>query len=156
MKKEEMMKKMFFEAIEEGNEHDIIALLRIGISPNVQTKSGWTALMWAMNRGNEKCVEMLLNHPKIDVNVQNEWGMTALMLAAKEGKEKCVKLLLNHPGIDVYMQRKDGWTALMDAARWGHKKCVELIKRHIKNKEEAMRSLIQVEMNNAIADLLES
>jgi ankyrin repeat protein len=191
--KVEMMNKMFFEAIEEGNVHNIIALLRIGISPNERDRWGETALMRAAYKGNEKATELLLAYPGIDVNMQNERGYTALMWAAWEGKEKCVKLLLKHPGIDVNLRDENGQTALMRAADMGreecvelllnhpdidvyvksnrgktalmlaesHKfkkweKCVELIKQHIKNKEEAIRSLIQVEMNNAIADLLES
>jgi ankyrin repeat protein len=123
---------------------DILAYTLVDV--NARNEDGWTALMWAAHMGNEKVVELLLNHPGIDVNLQNESGWTALMYGAFWGKEKSVELLLNHPGIDDNLRRNDGQIALVIAADQKKTKCVELIKQHIKNKEEAIRSLIRAEL----------
>jgi ankyrin repeat protein len=69
----------------------------------------------------DKIVEMLLEHPKIDVNLQNNNGWTALMVASRtsntDSTEETVKMLLEHSKIDVNLQNKNGWTALMIASR---------------------------------------
>jgi len=95
-----------------------------------------TALMNAAQWGTAKSVELLLNHPGIDVNLQNKWGTTALIYGVGSmglmGKEKSFELLLSHPGIDVNLQDEWGLTALMHATFRKSTKCVELLLKHPK------------------------
>ncbi|KAK6826449.1 hypothetical protein RU639_005379 [Aspergillus parasiticus] len=89
-------------------------------------KKGWTALMFAANRGFTEKVELLLNTPYINVNHQCAGGKTALHLAAKTGSEVTVQLLLAkeaHPDL----QDRYGGTPLYEAANYGYLPIIDLL-----------------------------
>lgn len=70
------------------------------------------ALMEAIERGDNKKIQDLLENESIDVNFQDYWGDTPLILAAKKGLEKTVKdLLKKNANMDA--QDKNGLTALL-------------------------------------------
>ena len=69
---------------------DILAYSHIDV--NLQDRNGRTALMVAAYRRNEKCVELLLNHPGIDVTLKNHKGFTAWDFATDSIRKKFPKL----------------------------------------------------------------
>ncbi len=91
---------------------------------------GWTALMFAVNKGKGELVIFLISRGA-DVNNRSLNGRTALMCAAKKGHIKIVALLLKH-GADAATIDKAGNTALSLAKKKGHAKIVKLLKRAMK------------------------
>jgi len=82
--------------------------------------------MYSVINKRKEVVELLLNHPNIDVNARTEEGITALIIAAELGYKDIVEILLNYPKIDVNAQYEKG-TALIRAAFNNHKEVVELL-----------------------------
>ncbi|KOC14188.1 ankyrin repeat-containing protein [Aspergillus flavus AF70] len=89
-------------------------------------KEGWTALMFAANRGFTEKVELLLNAPYINVNHQCARGKTALHLAAKTGSEVTVQLLLAKEAYPD-LQDRYGGTPLYEAALFGYLPIMNLL-----------------------------
>jgi ankyrin repeat protein len=59
-----------------------VLLLSKGANPNLADKDGWTPLHWAARYTKDKyIVELLLNHPNVDVNLMNNEGRNALDFA---------------------------------------------------------------------------
>eukprot|EP00761_Pharyngomonas_kirbyi_P008879 gb/GECH01008891.1/.p1 GENE.gb/GECH01008891.1/~~gb/GECH01008891.1/.p1 ORF type:complete len:419 (+),score=83.96 gb/GECH01008891.1/:1-1257(+) len=63
------------------------------IDVNVQTKSGFTPLQQACAKGNEHAVNLLLDHPKIDIELLNNNKNNALHIAARAGNATIISLL---------------------------------------------------------------
>ena len=63
---------------------------------NARDSRGKTPLMWAIRYGNDRMVELLLEHENIRPNIVTHKGRTAFSFAAKLGKEYAAKLLLEH------------------------------------------------------------
>ncbi len=93
---------------------------------------GWTALMFAANKGKGELVIFLVSRGA-DVNNRSFNGRTALMCAAKRGYTKIVALLLKR-GADAAITDKAGNTALSLAKRKGHTEIVTLLE-HTVNKQ---------------------
>lgn len=75
-----------------------------------------------------KIIELLLNHPKIDVNITDEDGNTPLHLLCERNTEiNKIKLLLNHPNININAQNKRGNTPLHINLCKGNIKISELL-----------------------------
>jgi tetratricopeptide (TPR) repeat protein len=89
----------------------------------VGTASGMTALQKAVNKGDIKKVQELLDKGA-DVN---EWNFgTALIWAASENRLEIAKLLIDR-GADLNALGKNGWTALGCAAAEGYGDMVDLL-----------------------------
>jgi ankyrin repeat protein len=69
---------------------------------NWQNENGRTALMFAANMGQTKCVELLLEH-NAKLDLQDEIGRTALMHAAVNGKSDSVHLIITK-GANKYIK----------------------------------------------------
>ena len=112
---------------------------------NMQSNEGWTALMFASDKGHTETALLLLKHGA-EVDLQGfkmakeiDTGrecifkggyMTALMIASQNGNKGIVELLLIH-GVKVNVQAKDiGWTALMFASDYGHTEIAKLLLKH--------------------------
>ena len=108
-----------------------LLLAQDNIAVNISGKDSWTPLYTACFLGFDKGVELLLNHPGIDVN-QSSGGDTPLYQAAWKGYDGIVKLLLQQRNIDVNAEenRVDGETALFVAASYGRDKVVQHILEH--------------------------
>ncbi|KAI0847470.1 hypothetical protein F5Y00DRAFT_271219 [Daldinia vernicosa] len=65
---------------------------------------GKTALFYAIERGNESIVKLLLDHPDIDVNAEYENSGSPLMSAIINGNKSIIKSFLNHKDINVDVQ----------------------------------------------------
>lgn len=93
-------------------------LLDYNADPNIQTKSGSTALMYAARLGSEE-VDLLVKH-NADVNTSNKTnGVTALMCACAIGNVETATALLKH-GANPNMKRDKGKTALYIASKDGN------------------------------------
>jgi len=90
---------------------------------------GHTALMWAVRRGHEAVVKVLLEQEGVDPNhVDHEYGRTALIWAIIAGREGVVKMLLERG--DVNPNKTDteyGRTPLSWAAESEHKGIVLML-----------------------------
>ena len=102
-----------------------VLLEKFNANPNVQSKSGWTALMGASGNGHSEIVKLLLEN-KANPNVQSKSGWTALMGASKNGYSAIVKLLLEAKA-NPDAQDEYGWTALIWASEKGHSEIVKLL-----------------------------
>ena len=52
--------------------------------------------------GHEPLMDVLINHPNLEVDITNDGGWSALMLALKHGHERAARLLLKwHPQLDI-------------------------------------------------------
>jgi ankyrin repeat protein len=90
----------------------------------------WSPLWTASRYNNPNCINVLINHPNIDINKKTSFGITALQIACSIGNPKCVKLLLTVPEIDVNIADNEGWTAIGAASWCGHIECVKLLLTH--------------------------
>eukprot|EP00941_MAST-03F_sp_MAST-3F-sp1_P001809 g1809.t1 len=86
-----------------------------------------------------KCVELLLQHPSIDVNYVNLEEESALFIATKgdswgNTSLETIKLLLNHEGCDVTIANNEGKTPEMIATTRGNQSVVEILQAAAKKK----------------------
>ena len=105
-------------------------LLKNGADPNIQNKSGETALMVVVSQGKLPIVDLLLKNGA-NPDIQNKDGNTALMMAVSQGKLPIVDLLLKN-GANPDIQNKDGNTALMYVRGFGQteNQIIELLLEH--------------------------
>ena len=103
-----------------GNLEVVREALQAGGDPN--TRGGTankTCLMWAIIRGNEEMVDVLLEQPSIEVNAKDNNENTALHWACRCGRVSNVAILnqlLAVPGILVNERERElGWTPIMAA-----------------------------------------
>ncbi|TNJ27360.1 Ankyrin repeat protein 2 [Giardia muris] len=87
----------------------------------MQNKYGWTALHMAARYGHLDLIELLVDK---EAGLRNSWGLTALILAAQFSQPRCVAILLKH---EAGLRDHNGWTALMRAITWKNSDCVRLL-----------------------------
>jgi ankyrin repeat protein len=75
---------------------------------------GFTALLYACEKGRTDVAVALLNHDKVDVNAKNKHGYTALALACRKGHTEIVRTFAKHPKITCLDSR------FVLASEWGH------------------------------------
>jgi ankyrin repeat protein len=95
--------------------------------PSTNSQPGQNALMYAAERGNKECMELLMK-AGVDVDMVSRTGKTAVYLAASRGQAEAIELLIkananpNVPGLDP-----DKRTPLMIAASGGHHQAVKTL-----------------------------
>jgi serine/threonine-protein phosphatase 6 regulatory ankyrin repeat subunit B len=89
------------------------------IDVNARNAAGETALLKAVEAGDEAVIKVLLEHGAA-VNTRYGQGDTALIVAARLGRQPVVELLLKQPKIDVNARNAAGETALLEATKGGH------------------------------------
>jgi len=116
-----------FKYAKNGNKVEIEKLLdeRVDII-NVRDENGFTALMYASDKGYTDTVKLLVEKGA-DINFQHrEEGYTALTLASQEGHTEIVRLLVDAEAkLDI--QEINGFTALIYASSYGHTEIVEIL-----------------------------
>ncbi|MCJ1462733.1 hypothetical protein MMC07_001336 [Pseudocyphellaria aurata] len=101
-------------------------LLNHGANPNEQfSRFEDTALHWAVNRGREVIVRLLLAK-SAEIDKFDTLGMTALHLAAAVGEEKIVQILLDN-GADIDKVDTLGRTALDLAAVFKQRNILQIL-----------------------------
>jgi ankyrin repeat protein len=116
-------------------------LLKYSADVNMQDKDGNTPLHWAVRKGNESLLLLMLengagtsvivrllleNGASTSVNVQNTDGQTPLHLAVLIRNESVVRLLLAN-GADVNVPNKNGSTPMHNAASTTNESVVRLL-----------------------------
>lgn len=98
-------------------QNDVVAyLLKQQADPNRIDSSGYSALHYAAESGNNLAARMLLRHgAQPDLRLDST-GQTPLIMAAEAGANGIVRLLLEKGGVDLDAQDGDGISALMAAA----------------------------------------
>jgi TonB family protein len=87
--------------------------------------AGWTALMYAVERGHYEIAEMLLK-AGASLDRQNQSGETALHLAARHGRTASARLLLQ-AGADFGLQDAEGRTPLYRAIERRRADIIEML-----------------------------
>ena len=97
---------------------------------DLKTRTNWgeTAITLACEAGHKYIVQLLVNHPEIDVSTKIN-GITPFMMACKKGHTDVVQVILDHSNrtIDLNAKRRDGMTALMLACQNGQSNIVQLL-----------------------------
>ncbi len=115
-------------AAEKGDVAGLRAALASGADVKVSDQNGWTALHLASLNGRAAVVDVLVEHPDVDVNAKNRWSSTPLMLAASRGYAECVRALMRHPDTDIDARAEYyGRTALIEAAKNGFSDIVKML-----------------------------
>ncbi len=93
---------------------------------NLKDAKGWTAIVSAVDCGNLKCVQLLLDHGA-DINVQDNEGVTPLIYSCRYfSRQEFIRLLLEY-GADINLKDNNGWTALMWASQSSNIEVIEML-----------------------------
>lgn len=113
-------------AADEGREKKLHALLAAGADPNLHDDDGYTALFYAVQKGNAECVRLLLDAGAAVDATNGPSSVTALMLASLDGRTRLVEMLIA-AGANVDARSSDETTALMAAAEAGQPAAVKCL-----------------------------
>ncbi|KAF5716140.1 ankyrin protein 3 [Fusarium mundagurra] len=72
-----------------------------------QTFEGQTPLLWAMQRGKEDVVKVILSCNRVDLHFSKEVGQTPFSWALGNGKDRMVLLLLGAKGFSIHRESND-------------------------------------------------
>jgi len=114
-------------AAREGDNFELINLIKKGFSVNSLDEQMNTPLFYASEGGHFKTAVLLIEN-KANVNHSSKYGFTPLMFAAWKGHVEVVTLLIKH-GADVNAQNQNGDTALHFAALCGFSMVCLLLRR---------------------------
>ena len=67
-------------------------LLDNGADINIKNVDGWTALMYAAEKGCKEIVKLRIDN-KADLNIKTKVGRTALDIAEQEGHQEIINIL---------------------------------------------------------------
>jgi len=103
--------------ISTGRSEFVRILCSVGVDVNVVNKSRKKApIHLAAANGSKDALEVLLEHPPININLLDSDGNSALHLAAKSGNVECSELLLNSNNIKANQLNRKGFTPAYLAA----------------------------------------
>jgi ankyrin repeat protein len=109
------------------DESDMVqVLLNGGANPNLKDMGGYTALLRALEKKNERSAELLLAQPEVELNAQGFNGMTALGWYVSAGREDKVQKLLER-GANPNLSDSDGDTPLHRAAQRGNVNLIKML-----------------------------
>ena len=138
------LKHKFIAACKAGIVDKVSAAITLEIPINCQDQQfGRTGLMWCAWQNQSEAletIEVLLNHPDINVNLKSNHNETALMCACYHNNTKLVERIGRVPGLDVNALDNDGDTALLWAVQYGNIDCVKAMSKipgvncNVKNK----------------------
>jgi len=126
------------EAAREGDVEAVKSLLENNADINQRTRKG-TPLIEAIEFNHEEVVEVLLQHPNINVNMKTQLGHTALHMAIRNCLQSSFDGLLERTSTNVNLQNQKGNTPLITAVRY---------KNHYALKALLARPEIKVNMQN--------
>lgn len=100
-------------------------LIKLGASPDVVDKDGYTPLMYAVIRQNNELLDLLLDK-KVNLDTFDKKGRTAIMYAAIKNNAYAVKKLVEHRA-NLYKSKDVDWNAYKYAKELGHKEVEKLL-----------------------------
>jgi hypothetical protein len=109
-----------------GRVETTMALLKNRHYLDFKDTNGRTPLLWAVVKGHEAVVKLLLEKGTELETKDKDYGQTPLFLAAGNGHEAVVKLLLEK-GAEIETKANSGQTPLSLAAEQGHEAVVKLL-----------------------------
>ena len=90
-----------------------------------------TGLMWALYNGQNNVVQLLLNHPQIDINKVDQDGECALHCAVFRDNHEGMAALLARQDLTTINQRSDfGETPIWTAVEFNAVNCFNLLLAH--------------------------
>lgn len=125
---EEFGETPLLKAIKTNQPQAVVLLLESGADVTQATKNGNIPLQTAVDYGRVEIVQLLLNHPNIQIDQTDASGNTVLMIAAKAGQLEMVNALVAE-GADVAIKNQHGLTALDLAKAKRHTDVIEFLKR---------------------------
>ena len=123
---EELATRYLHEAVKKSQRDLVVSYLSQpnGMDVNARDGYGMTALMWAVGRGYQDIVKVLLEHGA-DVEARNELLSVWSIEKIETGKSDA-RVLYDRMGM-LHAKKHYGWTALMWAARNGQTDLVNLL-----------------------------
>lgn len=94
-----------------GHARVLKELLDLGANCNIETDDHWTPLQIASYQGHKDCLDLLVNHPFIQINKMTAERGTGLHLACTMGHAEIVELLLQYKA-SIKLEDPYGKTAL--------------------------------------------
>ena len=95
-----------------GHTQEVKHLIESGVNINQMDIFNQTGLMWAVSKGHNNIVEILLSQPGIDLTVQSFNDNTVLHEAVEANNVEALLMLLDHPRHgNIEARNKDGKTA---------------------------------------------
>jgi ankyrin repeat protein len=116
------------DAVKQGNQAAVKALLAQHTNVNAAEPDGMTALHWAARADDLPTAQMLVR-AGANVKAASRYGITPLSLAAQNGSPAITDLLLK-AGADANGATLEGETVLMTAARTGNADVIKLLAAH--------------------------
>jgi ankyrin repeat protein len=130
----EQLTALIYACCREGNAQSLIeALLSEGASPDLQDAQGWSALIYASQKGNIDTLRLLLTY-KATIDQADQQGLTPLMHASQMGHTEAVRLLLEQ-GAKLEQEDSQGMTALTHACQKGRVDMVRFFLKQDNNVE---------------------
>ena len=121
----------FWRLCRDGDIEGVQAEIDNGANVNEEDDSGWTGLMWALGKRHNNVVQMLLNHPQIDVNKVDSGGQCALHYAVfRDNHEGMVALLARQDLTTINQKERYGLTPIMRAIYRNAVNCFNLLLAH--------------------------
>ena len=95
-----------------GHTQEVKRLIESGVNINHMDLFNQTGLMWAVAKGHNNIVELLLSQPDIDLTVQSFNDNTVLHEAVEANNVEALLMLLDHPRHgNIEARNNDGKTA---------------------------------------------
>ena len=118
----------FVLAVDLDDERTVVKLLDLGFDPNSVNYKGQPLVMAAMQDGQLKVAQRLLEAPDLKVNQRNVYGESPLMIAALKGQLLWTLILLERGAVADHA----GWNALHYAATGKNVEVLEaILKRRV-------------------------
>ena len=87
------------------------------INSRIGRNQGISPLAFAVSKGQDKVVELLLGREDVNPNMPADNSITPLALAVFQGRDEVVKLLLGREGVNPNVPNNDGRTKPRNWAR---------------------------------------
>ena len=121
----------FWRLCRDGDIEGVQAAIDNGANVNEEDDSGWTGLMLALGNSQNNVVQLLLNHPQIDVNKVDRDGECALHCAVFRDNHEGMAALLARQDLTTINQRENqGRTPIMKALQQNAVTCFNLLLAH--------------------------
>ena len=123
--------RRFCELCRDGDIEGVQAEIDNGANVNEENDSGCTGLMMALGNSHNNVVQLLLNHPQIDVNKVDRRGACALHYAVEGDNHEGMAALLARQDLTTINQRdNEGLTPIMKAVQQNAVNCFNLLLAH--------------------------